>query len=159
LSLPFAVPVRTVFAREFAPRIVRWSARRRYSPHRCQCYGVTGHITAKRLRISIEPGKPKAQLDLPKPSGLEGGTAEEIHAAFRARAKSLRCPNCTLEFTDSAVDWGLAWLEGRRDLMIEWNRDGRDGPFKMKCELCGHTAWSNAFLSEVTRAEPPDRIK
>jgi hypothetical protein len=93
-------------------------------------------------------GKP----NLPKASGVSG-TREQIEAAFRAAAKKLRCPNCDCEFTDYAVDWGGAWLEGRIDHMREDGRSERDGPFKMKCELCGHRAWTDVFLSPPRSAE------
>ena len=78
---------------------------------------------------------------------------EEIFKAFREKAKTLRCPHCDTEYTDVAVDWCDAWLEGRRDTLEELRFDERDGPIKFKCELCGGTAWSNAFLSPPTPAD------
>jgi hypothetical protein len=81
-------------------------------------------------------------------------TRDEVHAAFRAALKRLHCPTCDFEYTDSAVDWAEAWLEGRLDLMREEGKFGRDGPIKLRCELCGARAWTDAFLSAPKRAEP-----
>jgi len=78
----------------------------------------------------------------------------DVHAEWRAMVKSLRCPGCDLEFTDFAVDWGDAWMEGRIDLMNEQDWQERDGPYKLKCELCGHRSWLDYFNSSVRSAEP-----
>ncbi len=80
-------------------------------------------------------------------------TRQEIEAAFRERVKSIVCPNCELEFTDFAVDWGNAWLEGRLDLMNENGWQERDGPYKIKCELCGKRFWLDYFAWTVTSVE------
>ncbi len=82
-----------------------------------------------------------------------GTSAEAIRAAFRARIKQLKCPSCELEFTDYAVNWFEAWLEGRNDLMREEGRFERDAPVKLCCEVCGRRAWTNSFLSPPKRAE------
>lgn len=82
-------------------------------------------------------------------------TAAEIESAFRKAVKSHRCPGCELEFTDAAVDWGHAWCEGRHDLLVEQGCTERDGPFKLKCELCGHKSWCDYFdgsVAPVTQA-------
>lgn len=71
--------------------------------------------------------------------------------------KSLVCPHCELEFTDFAVDWGDAWVEGRLDLMDEIGRQERDGPYKLKCELCGKRSWLNYFAKTVKSAEAPPK--
>ena len=84
-----------------------------------------------------------------------GVSAEEIKRAFRSTIKAIPCPGCGLTYTDAAVDWGDAWREGRRDLMDEQGWDERDGPYKLKCELCGHRAWLNIFARSVRSAEPP----
>lgn len=78
---------------------------------------------------------------------------DEIEQAFCDMVKSLQCPGCELEFTEYAVDWGFAWCEGRRDLMDEHGWQERDGPFKLKCELCGHRSWLNYFSKSITSAE------
>jgi hypothetical protein len=91
-------------------------------------------------------------------SSGSSATRAEVHASFRAMVKSLRCPNCELEFTDFALDWGDAWCEGRRDSELELGHPegSRDGPYKLKCELCGHRAWLNYFTCLVSSAEPHD---
>ena len=45
--------------------------------------------------------------------------AQEQRQAFRDQVKALRCPHCAVEFSDAALDWAEAWLEGRFDLMQE----------------------------------------
>jgi hypothetical protein len=65
--------------------------------------------------------------------------------------KSLHCPECDLEFTDLAIEWAEAWQEGRMDLMAEEGTTERDGPYKIKCELCGCRSWINYFASSVSR--------
>ena len=82
-------------------------------------------------------------------------SGDDVEIAFREMVKALHCPHCDLEFTDQAVEWGWAWCEGRRDLMHEQGQDERDGPFKLKCELCGHRSWLNYFSKSVTSAEKP----
>lgn len=79
---------------------------------------------------------------------------EEVERAFRKMVKSLRCPSCGVEFSDWAVDWGEAWCEGRRDLLREQNSGERDGPYKVKCELCGHRSLIDYFRNEARSAEP-----
>jgi hypothetical protein len=91
----------------------------------------------------------------PQLSGLVA-TRAEVEASFREMVKSLRCPSCDLEFTDFALIWGDAWLEGRHDLMVEDGGQERDGPYKLKCELCGHRSWLNYFARSVSSAERPD---
>lgn len=100
--------------------------------------------------------KPRDDRHL-RPSGLVA-TRAEVEASFREMVKSLRCPNCDLEFTDFALTWGDAWLEGRHDLMAEDGGQERDGPYKLKCELCGHRAWLNYFAPSVSIAERPDDV-
>lgn len=80
-------------------------------------------------------------------------TAFQIHAAFRRAIKTLHCLECGMEFTDYAYDWGDAWHEGRIDLMKELGSIERDGPFKVRCELCGQRHWYNYFSRTVTRAD------
>lgn len=82
---------------------------------------------------------------------------DEVANAFRTMVKSLTCPHCELEFTDYAVDWGDAWVEGRLDLMAEEGWQERDGPYKLKCELCGKRSWLNYFAKTVTSAEAPPK--
>lgn len=82
---------------------------------------------------------------------------DEIENSFRNMIKALHCPECDLEFTDFAVDWGYAWREGRMDLMDEQGWQERDGPFKLKCELCGHRSWLNYFAKSVASAERPPK--
>lgn len=84
--------------------------------------------------------------------------AEEVERAFNALVKSLRCPHCDVEFSDYAVDWGWAWCEGRQDRLREEGLEERDGPFKLRCELCGLRSWLDYFRDTVTKAEdgPPE---
>jgi hypothetical protein len=77
----------------------------------------------------------------------------EVDEAFRKLVKSIRCPSCEVEFSDWAADWADAWVEGRRDLMRETGHDERDGPLKVKCELCGHRAWIDYFGRTARSAE------
>lgn len=87
-------------------------------------------------------------------------TSDDVENAFRDMVTAIQCPHCELEFTDFAVEWGRAWREGRFDLMEEHGWQERDGPFKLKCELCGKRSWLNYFAGSVTSAEkPPKPIK
>lgn len=89
-------------------------------------------------------------------SGLVA-TRAEVASSFHAMVKSLKCPNCDLEFTDFALTWGDAWCEGRRDMEFEQGalECSRDGPYKLKCELCGHRSWLDYFAGSVSSAEAP----
>jgi hypothetical protein len=98
---------------------------------------------------------PPRSLSGIQPSGLSG-TREKIEQAFRERMKTLHCPNCGLGYTDFAVDWYYAWREGLRDEIIESERASRDGPLKLKCELCGHRVWTDVFSWKLTSAEVED---
>ena len=89
-------------------------------------------------------------------SGLSA-TAAEVMAAFAAAIKACTCPACGCEFTDAAVEWCNAWREGYDDRILE--ADGvkiRDGPFKLKCEMCGRRSMYGLFTQAVTLlpAEP-----
>lgn len=68
--------------------------------------------------------------------------------------KAIPCPSCGVEFSDFAVEWGEAWSEGRRDCLRELGPQERDGPHKVKCELCGERAFINYFANTASRAEP-----
>lgn len=87
-----------------------------------------------------------------RPSGLAASGAE-VERAFREMVKSLACPGCGVEFTDHAVEWGDAWLEGRIDLLREEGWQERDGPYKLKCELCGHRSWLDYFERSVRSSD------
>ena len=63
----------------------------------------------------------------------------------------------SVEFSDAALDWAEAWLEGRFDLMQEAGWQERDGPYKLRCELCGQRSWLNYFAWTVERAEGQER--
>jgi hypothetical protein len=80
----------------------------------------------------------------------------EVEAAFNTALKQIACPNCGLEYTDHAVSWCNGWIEGRHDLLLEMGRNERDGPIKLRCELCGAKAQINYFTSVATliSAEP-----
>ena len=80
---------------------------------------------------------------------------EEVEKTFREMVRSLKCPACHEKFTDFAIEWGDAWLEGRTDLLREEGQQERDGPFKLKCEICGSRSWLNYFEGTVTSAERP----
>lgn len=82
-------------------------------------------------------------------SGLSA-TRAEVEAAFRAAVTSCVCPACGLEFTDAAVEWGMAWSEGYTDCIRDRGSDIRDGPFKLKCEMCGRRSMYNIFAKAVT---------
>jgi hypothetical protein len=73
----------------------------------------------------------------------------EIKSAFAERIKRLTCPACSEHFSDAAVEWGNAWYEGYGDRIRESGYDLRDGPFKLKCELCDCRSWYSAFSNEV----------
>lgn len=79
-------------------------------------------------------------------------STDTIRKAFADKLKTLKCPYCELAYTDYAVDWSEAWMEGRRDTLRDVGMNERDGPAKLKCELCGQLAMTNAFLS------PPQKI-
>lgn len=83
--------------------------------------------------------------------------AQEQRQAFRDQVKALRCPHCQVEFSDAALDWAEAWLEGRFDLMQEAGWQERDGPYKLRCELCGQRSWLNYFTWTVERAKGQER--
>lgn len=74
-------------------------------------------------------------------------SAEEIRRAFNEKLKTLACPHCQTEYTDFSVEWTEAWLQGRRDAMNDLGTTERDGPIKLKCELCGGQALTNVFLT------------
>lgn len=82
-------------------------------------------------------------------------TRAEVDQVFRDMVKSLCCPTCEVEFSDYAVEWADAWREGRFDLMEENGWQERDGPVKLKCELCGSRSWLNYFTKTVTSVEKP----
>jgi hypothetical protein len=90
--------------------------------------------------------RPRSPL---KYSGISA-TAAEVQAAFAAAIKACICPACGLEFTDAAVEWGNAWREGYVDRIREDGSDIRDGPFKLKCEMCGRRSMYNIFGSTVS---------
>lgn len=79
-------------------------------------------------------------------------SAEEIRHAFNEKLKTLACPHCATEYTDYSAEWTQAWLQGRRDAMHDLGTTERDGPVKLKCELCAGQALTNAFLT------PPEPI-
>lgn len=74
-------------------------------------------------------------------------SAAEVREAFLDRLKTLRCPHCDAQYTDRAVAWCEGWLEGRRDALREFNRQERDGPIKLECEVCAGRATTNPFFS------------
>lgn len=78
-------------------------------------------------------------------------TAEEVFAAFRTMIRRIPCPYCGEPFTDAAVNWGEAWLEGRSDTMFECDRQERDGPYKVKCELCDERSWIDYFAATASK--------
>jgi hypothetical protein len=82
-------------------------------------------------------------------SGISASVAE-VHSAFALAIKACTCPACGLEFTDAAVEWGNAWYEGYVDRIREDGHDIRDGPFKLKCEMCGRRSMYNVFGGTVT---------
>ncbi len=83
-------------------------------------------------------------------------TMIEVERVFSEMVKSIRCPNCDLEYTDYALEWGNVWCEGRRDRMREEGLQEHDGPYKLRCELCGHRSWLNYFARSVSSAEEQD---
>lgn len=72
---------------------------------------------------------------------------------FREKFTALSCPDCGENYTDGALEWSRAWLEGRLDLMEENNWIQRDGPCKLKCEWCDARAWLNYFAWTVSKTE------
>lgn len=74
-------------------------------------------------------------------------SAQEIRQAFHDQIRTLACPHCETNFTDFAVEWCEAWLDGRREAMRDLGREERDGPVKLKCELCGGAALTDVFLT------------
>lgn len=79
-------------------------------------------------------------------------SAAEIRLAFREKLKTLSCPHCDTAYTDFACDWSEAWSQGRREAIRELGHDERDGPIKLKCELCDGAALTNVFLTPPQRA-------
>lgn len=77
-------------------------------------------------------------------------TAEEVQAAFDAMLKSIACPSCDEPYSDAAVQWCNAWIEGRHDLLVEMNTTERDGLVKIRCELCDGKAWIDYFKKVAT---------
>jgi hypothetical protein len=57
---------------------------------------------------------------------------------------------CGLNFTDAAIEWGDTWREGYVDRTLEEGSGIRDGPFKLKCELCGRRSMYHIFGRSVT---------
>jgi uncharacterized C2H2 Zn-finger protein len=79
--------------------------------------------------------------------------ATHADQAFRDLVTSLHCPACNEPFTDAATNWGFAWHEGRIDALREEGVQERDGPFKVKCEWCGHRSLIDYFKNTATSAE------
>jgi sarcosine oxidase delta subunit len=79
----------------------------------------------------------------------------DIAADFRAMILQIHCPHCGEQFTDGAVDWGNAWLEGRMDTMHTFNIQERDGPYKIKCEWCDQRSWINYFSATASKIQDP----
>lgn len=77
----------------------------------------------------------------------------EVEASFRSMILKISCPYCGEPFTDRAVDWGDAWQEGRRDTMRELDTQERDGPYKIKCELCNQRSFINYFAATASKAD------
>jgi hypothetical protein len=75
---------------------------------------------------------------------------DEVDAAFAAMLKAIPCPSCGAQFTDAAVQWCDAWIEGRHDLLREMNTTERDGPVKIRCERCGTRASVDIFRRAAT---------
>lgn len=75
-----------------------------------------------------------------------------VEAEFRSMVLKIRCPHCNELFTDGAVDWGNAWLEGRIDTMRELDAQERDGPFKVNCEWCDQRSFINYFAATASKA-------
>ena len=89
--------------------------------------------------------------ETPKLSGLSASAAE-VAAAFRNMVKQIACSHCSEPFTDGAVDWSDAWREGRRDTMLEFDAQERDGPCKISCEHCDKRSWINYFAGTASTA-------
>jgi hypothetical protein len=78
-------------------------------------------------------------------------SAEEVNQSFRELIKALSCPGCEMGLTGFAIDWGDAYREGQSDLLRELGiSEGRDGLFKIKCELCQERLWFNYFTNKVS---------
>lgn len=78
-------------------------------------------------------------------------SAEEVKHSFREAIKCLSCPVCETQLTDFAVDWGEAYHEGQRDLLRELGlAGGRDGEFRLKCELCDARLGFDYFSNKVS---------
>ena len=95
-------------------------------------------------------GKPRKPAE-PKSSGLSA-TAAEVEASFRAMVKQIPCPHCGESFTDGALNWSHAWCEGRRDTLLEFDTQERDGPRKINCEWCDKRSWINNFARTASVA-------
>ena len=92
----------------------------------------------------------KRQLQQPLRFRNHSATRAELEAAFAAAIKKCVCPACGLEFTDAADEWGHAWSEGYVDRIREDGGDIRDGPFKLRCEMCGRRSMYSIFGKTVT---------
>lgn len=58
----------------------------------------------------------------------------------------LRCPCCELNYTEFAMLWGLAYVQGRIDVLEELGTSERNDTMKIMCELC-HTISRLCLLS------------
>lgn len=90
---------------------------------------------------------------LDKPDKSERNRLQRIadEKAFLAKFTALACPDCGENYTDGALEWGRAWVEGRLDLWEELGKAERDGPFKIKCEWCDQRAYLNYFAWKVSK--------
>lgn len=77
----------------------------------------------------------------------------EVEASFRSMVLKIKCPHCDEPFTEGAVDWGNAWLEGRMDAMRALDAMERDGPYKVKCEWCDQRSFINYFTATASKAD------
>jgi hypothetical protein len=78
---------------------------------------------------------------------------EAARRESRAALKQIACLHCAEHYTDWAVDWSEAWVEGNMDSEDEMGVSSRDCPTKIKCELCGLRAWISPFGGTPKSAE------
>lgn len=73
--------------------------------------------------------------------------------AFLAKFTALTCPECGENYTEEALEWARAWVEGRLDLWEELGKQERDGPFKIKCAWCDQRAYLDYFAWKVSKTK------
>ena len=76
---------------------------------------------------------------------------QECRQLLLEKVEQLACPECEEHYTEFALHWGEAYVQGRLDAMDELGREERNDTMKIKCELCGTVVLLNLLAGRVER--------